>query len=287
MDDIDLGVFDPANIGRWLITSGLQIVIILLVALAAYLVLTIATRHLKNRIQELDDEQGSHLDRRTETISRLVKTTGIVLIISVSLLMILDQLGINIGPILASVGVASLALGLGAQTLVKDVIGGLFLILEDQFHIGDVIEFDGRVGTVEDMTLRVTSVRDVNGYLYFVPNGEIRILVNRSRDWARAIIDVGISYDDDVDLALQVLDEIGKSAIQDSEIGPLMLDAPMVTGIEGLEDWKVRLRISVKTEAGEQWGVQRFLRNRIRQEFPARGLSLAYPRQEVVLVQNE
>jgi small-conductance mechanosensitive channel len=287
MDGIDLGVFDPANIGRWMITSGLQIAIILLVAIVAYLILTIATRHLKNRIQELDDEQGSHLDRRTETISRLVKTTGIVLIISVSMLMILDQLGINIGPILASVGVASLALGLGAQTLVKDVIGGLFLILEDQYHIGDVIEFDGSVGTVEDMTLRVTSVRDVQGYIHYVPNGEIRILVNRSRDWARAIIDIGISYDDDVDLALQVLDEIGKSAIQDSEIGLLMLDAPMVTGIEGLEDWKVRLRISVKTEAGEQWGVQRYLRNRIRQEFPARGLSLAYPRQEVVLVQNE
>ncbi len=287
MDDIDLGVFDPASIGLWIRTSGLQIIIILLVAIVAYWVLTIAIRHLKNRIQELDDEQSSHHDRRTETISRLVKTTGIVLIISVSLLMILDQLGINIGPILASVGVASLALGLGAQTLVKDVIGGLFLILEDQYHLGDVIEFDGRVGTVEAMTLRVTSVRDVQGYIHFVPNGEIRILVNRSRDWARAIIDVGITYDDDVDLALQVLDEIGKSAIQDSEIGPLMLDAPMVTGIEGLEDWKVRLRISVKTEAGEQWGVQRYLRNRIRQEFPARGLSLAYPRQEVVLVQNE
>jgi small conductance mechanosensitive channel len=153
--------------------------------------------------------------------------------------------------------------------------------------VGEVIEFDGRVGTVEDMTLRITSVRDINGYIHFVPNGEIRILANRSRDWARAIIDVGITYDDDVDLALQVLDEIGKSAAQDSDIGPLMLDAPVVTGIEGLEEWKVRLRISVKTEAGEQWGVQRYLRSKIRQELPARGITLAYPRQEVVLVQND
>lgn len=287
MDGIDLGVIDPDVISLWLATTGLQIAIILLVAIVAYLLLSIGIRHLKIRIKELDDEQDSHLDRRTETISRLVKTTGVVLIISVALLMILDQLGINIGPILASVGVASLALGLGAQTLVKDVIGGLFLILEGQYHVGDVIEFDGRVGTVEDMTLRITSVRDINGYIHFVPNGEIRILANRSRDWARAIIDVGITYDDDVDLALQVLDEIGKSAAQDSDIGPLMLDAPVVTGIEGLEEWKVRLRISVKTEAGEQWGVQRYLRSKIRQELPARGITLAYPRQEIVLVQNE
>jgi small conductance mechanosensitive channel len=287
MDGINLGVFDPDIVGRWLATTGLQIAIILLVAVVAYWLLSIGTRHLKRRIKELDDEQDSHHDRRTETISRLVKTTGVVFIIGISLLMILDQLGINIGPILASVGVASLALGLGAQTLVKDIIGGLFLILEDQYQVGDVIEFGGRVGTVEDMTLRITSVRDINGYIHFVPNGEIRILANRSRDWARAIIDVGITYDDDVDLALQVLDEIGKSAAQDSDIGPLMLDAPVVTGIEGLEEWKVRLRISVKTEAGEQWGVQRYLRSKIRQEFPAQGITLAYPRQEVVLVQNE
>lgn len=287
MDTNDILGFDAADLPVWLATTGLQILIILLVAIAAYLLLAIGTRHLKKRIQLLDDEQGSHLDRRTETISRLVKTTGTVLIIGVATLMILDQLGINIGPILASVGVASLALGLGAQTLVKDVIGGLFLILEDQYHIGDVIEFSGSVGTVEDMTLRITSVRDVHGYIHYVPNGEIRILVNRSRDWARAIVDVGITYEDDLELALQVLREIGESATQDPDMKPLILEPPSVTGIEGLDEWQVRLRISVMTEAGEQWAVQRYFRSRIHQEFPVRGLSLAHPRQQVVLIKND
>ena len=198
--------------------------------------------------------------------------------------MILDQLGIAIGPILASVGLLSLAIGLGAQTLVKDVIGGIFIVMEDQYHIDEVIEFDGRIGTVEDITLRITKVRDFKGYLHIVPNGDIRLVTNRTRGWSRAVLDVGVTYETDLEQALNALEEIGQMAKADPEVGPLLIEEPQVTGVEALEDWQIRLRLIVKTEPNEHWVVQRYLRKLVREQFPQKGISIAFPRQEVVVL---
>ena len=278
---------DSEAVGLWLRTTALQVLIIVALAIVAYWLLRAATRHLTPRIQGLDDLQGSAFDKRADTIMRLIRTTGTVVIVVTALLMILAELGINIGPLLASVGIVSLALGLGAQTLVKDVIGGLFIILEGQFQIDDVIEFGGYIGTVEDMTLRTTQVRDFKGYLHIVPNGEIRLLTNRTRGWSRAIVDVGIAYDEDLELAMQALEELGASLMTDPEVRELLLEEPVVTGVEELEDWQIRLRLSVKTLPTEHWGVQRHIRRRIRAEFPEKGVTLAQPRQEIVLLQDE
>lgn len=277
---------DSETVTLWLRTTAVQVLIIVVLAIVAYWLLQVAARHLTPRIQSLDDEEDSGFDRRTDTIMRLIRTTGAVVIIITAVLMILAELGINIAPVLASVGIVSLALGLGAQTLVQDVIGGLFIILEGQYQIDDVIEFNGRIGTVEDMTLRTTQVRDFKGYLHFVPNGEIRLLTNRTRGWSRAVVDVGIAYDEDVEMAIGTLEELGASLASDPEIKELLLEEPIVTGVEGLDDWQVRLRISVKTLPNEHWAVQRHIRRRIRGEFPDKGVTLAQPRQEIVLLQD-
>jgi small conductance mechanosensitive channel len=278
---------DPDIVILWLRTTALQVLIIAVLAIVAYWLLRVSTRHLTSRIQGLDDVDGSDLDKRTDTIMRLIRTTGGAVILITALLMILSELGINITPMLASVGIIGLALGLGAQTLVKDIIGGLFIILEGQYQIGDVIEFNGRIGNVEDMTLRTTQVRDFKGYLHIVPNGEIRLLTNRTRGWSRAIVDVGISYDEDVELAIRALEELGASLINDPEVSTLLLEDPIVTGVEEFDDGQVRLRISVKTLPNEHWGVQRHIRRRIRGEFPEKGVTMAQPRQEVVLLQGQ
>lgn len=280
-------VLEPQAVLDWLGSTGLNLALILLVSVAAYLSLTFVTRRVTTRMQQFDDEEDSHFDLRIETIRRLINTTALVIIIIVAILTILSEVGVEIGPILASVGVASLALGLGAQSLVKDAIGGFFIIVEGQYQVGDVIEYDGYVGTVEDLTLRSTQLRDVQGYLHFIPNGEIRVVTNRTRDWSRALIDVGVAYEDDLVLAIQTLDEIGVLATQDPEIGPLLLEKPDVIGIEGLEEWQIRLRVMVKTLPNEHWSVHRYYRNQVRQRFPAKGLSLPSPRQEVVLVQGD
>lgn len=279
-------ILNPTNAADWLATAGLNIAIILILSVVGYLLLSFATRKVTEHMQQLDDEDDSHFDLRLETIRRLINTTALVIITAVALLTILSEVGINVGPLLASVGVASLALGLGAQALVKDAISGFFIIVEGQYQVGDVIEYAGIVGTVEDLTLRVTQIRDAQGYLHFVPNGEIRVVANRTRDWSRAVIDVGIAYDDDVTLAKQTLNEIGVMAGEDPDVGPLLLEEPTITGIEGLDEWQVRLRVIVKTKANEHWAVHRYYRQQIRTMFPERGLTLPFPRQEVLLVRE-
>jgi len=277
-------MIDTAVILDWLAKSGLRIVVILLITLLAYRLLISLTSYLNRQIQNIDDAEGSELDKRTDTIFRVVRSTGLVLILGTCLLMILTELGIPVTPVLASVGVIGLAFGLGAQTLVKDVINGLLILLENQYTVGDVVTLGGVTGTVEEMTLRATIVRDLYGAVHIVPNGEIRIVSNSSRDWSRAIVDVSVTYDEDIDQVVETLRQIGAAMSDDETMGPLLFEIPVVTGVEGLDDWAVRLRIMVKTVAGQHWGVQRYLRQQIAQVFEQKGIELAFPRQEVMVL---
>ncbi|MCA9897895.1 MAG: mechanosensitive ion channel family protein [Ardenticatenaceae bacterium] len=270
--------------GIWLRSHGATILIIILVAVAAYYLLGITTKTLSRRIQALDDVEDSELDRRTKTIFRVVRSTGAVIIVGTAIMMILTELGVAITPVLASVGFVGLAFGLGAQTLVKDMIAGLFILIEDQYTVGDVAEIGGITGTVEHMTLRATEIRDLYGTVHIIPNGEIRIVANKSRDWSRAIVDVNVAYEEDVDTAVQALQEVGQLAETDEMIGLLLQETPVVTGVEGLEEWAMRLRLMVKTLPNGQWEVQRYLRRQIRLVFAQKGIELAFPRQELMIV---
>lgn len=272
------------QIQQWFIDHGLMILAIIALAALAYFLLGILVRFVGYRAKSLSTEDHSALDKRIATISDVLYSAGLVVILATALVMVLQEVGVPIAPLLASVGVVGLALGLGAQTLVKDVISGLFIVLENQYMVTDVIEVNGIVGNVEEMTLRATTLRDASGTLYVIPNGEIRIVANRTRDWSRAIVDVGIAYDADVDRALTVLQAIGDDMAASEEVGPLLLESPQVTGIEGLDDWAVRLRLMVKTKPNEQWEVQRYLRRRVRLEFADQGIDLAFPRQDVALL---
>jgi small conductance mechanosensitive channel len=268
----------------WLREHGLTILLILVVSVVAYYLLGMLTRTLSGRIQAMDGEEDSELDRRTKTIFRVIHSTGVVIIISTAVMMILTELGVAITPVLASVGFVGLAFGLGAQSLVKDMIAGLFILIEDQFTVGDVVEIGGITGNVEHMTLRATEVRDLYGTVHIIPNGEIRIVANKSRAWSRAIVDVSVTYEEDVDTAVQTLQEIGEAMADHKMMGLLLQEPAVVTGVEGLEDWAVRLRIMVKTLPNAQWEVQRYLRRQIRLTFAEKGLSLAFPRQDVMIL---
>lgn len=270
-------------LGGWLITSGLKILFIILLSFVAARFLGMITKYLGRRIKQLDDVDGSELDKRTETIFSVVHNSGVAIIAITAVLMILDELTLDITPVLASVGVVGLALGLGAQTLVKDIIGGIFILIEGHFQVGDMVELNGKTGTVEEMTLRVTSVRDFRGDLHIIPNGDIRLVTNKGRDWSRAVVDINIAYEEDIERAVTALGEIGRRASEDADVGRVMLEAPIVTGVEGLENGEIQLRLIVKTIANEQWEVQRFLRRRIQEEFGKEKIKLGMPRREVVM----
>ena len=269
---------------EWFTEHGIAVLGIILLSGVAYWLLGLITRSLSNRIQQMDNEEDSELDKRTETIFRVVRSTGIVLILGTALLMVLTEFGVAVTPVLASVGFVGLAVGLGAQTLVGDIISGLFILVENQYTVGDAIEVNGVAGSVEEMNLRATMVRDLYGTLHIVPNGEIRVVSNKSRDWSRAVVDVGITYDADVDTATEALNAIGEKMLLDTAVAPLLLETPTVTGVEGLDDWAVRLRVMAKTAPGGQWVVMRHLRRQIRLDFAEKGIEIAFPRQDVLVL---
>jgi small-conductance mechanosensitive channel len=269
---------------NWLQTHGVTILFTILLATVSLFLLRFVTRRVKNKVKSLDEEDGSLLDKRTETITRVIWTTGMVLIIGTALLIVLDELGVPIFPVLASVGFVGLAFGLGAQTIVEDMISGLFVLIEDQYTIGDIVEIAGVGGTVESITLRKTTIRDLYGTLHHIPNGEVRTVANKSRDWSRALVEVGITYNADVDKAIKALWQIGKVLNEESILNDAVLEEPTVTGVEGLDESAVRLRIMAKTAPGFEWDVARYLRRQIRLEFAEQGIEIAFPTRQIQII---
>ena len=178
---------------------------------------------------------------------------------------------------------AGLAIVFGAQSLIKDVIAGFFILLEDQFHVGDVIQALGVSGQVEQMMLRMTIVRDLHGTGHFIPNGEIKVASNLTKEWSRAVLEIGVGYEEDVDRAIAVLAEVGRSLVEDEDFGKLVLEPLQVLGVEGLTDSQVTIRILAKTLPLEQWDVARKLRRRIKARFDHEGIQTPYPHRIVII----
>lgn len=278
--------FNITPIVALILTRTVRILLIIVIALVAYIALRYATRILTTHIQRLDQEDDSEFDRRTHTILRFVKSLGIVVIIVTAILTVLDELDINIAPLIASVGVAGLAIGLGAQTLVKDALAGFFILLEDQFHVGDSITVNDISGSVEELNLRTTHLRDLAGTLHVIPNGEIRIVSNHTLDWSRAHLELLVPYEQNIEQVFAVLREVTSQVASNDAVSASLLEPFTITGLEALGDSGVKVRILAKTVAGDQWNIQRILRRKIHKAFTEHNISLAYPRQEVYVVQS-
>jgi small-conductance mechanosensitive channel len=270
---------DLETIIVWLSTTGLRILIIILASLLGYYLLRVISRQLERLVKVEEYATVNEREQRVKTLTTILRRTGLVLIAAIAAVMILSELGLNVGPIIAGAGIAGLAIGFGAQTLVKDIISGFFILLENQFSIGDVISVGGISGGVEKMTLRATFLRDLEGTLHVIPNGEIRILSNKTKGWARAVINVGVAYEEDVERVLATLERIGQEMWRDEGYRPLLLQEPTISGIEELGDSAMTLRIMVKTQPGKQWDVSRELRKRIKESFEEEGIEMPYPTQ--------
>lgn len=248
----------------------------------ALIIVSIVSRRVQRYVESLDPVP----DERRQQMATLVQVLGwlanIAIIVS-AILMLLTTFEINIGPLLASVGVVGLGLSLGAQSLIKDYIGGLLILVENQFSIGDVIQVDSVTGTVESITFRATQVRTADGDLVFVSNGDLRVVANKTRDWSKVVVDIGVAYEEDLDRALRVLEESAITFAQDPVWGRQLLEPPSVLGVASLGPSAANLRITVKTKPGKQWEVGRELRKVLLADCEREGVSLPYPRQEVWL----
>jgi small-conductance mechanosensitive channel len=211
--------------------------------------------------------------QRAETIGAVLRSAVAVVIWAVALLTVLDELGVNLAPLLAGAGIVGLAIGFGAQSLVRDFLSGLFMLLEDQYGVGDVVDVGLANGTIEGVSLRTTRLRDVDGVVWHVPNGEIQRVGNKSQQWARAVVDVAIAYDADVAAATRVIAEVGSALWQDPAYADLMLGSPEVLGVEALEPGRLVIRVTARTRPLEQWRVARELRVRIKAALDAAGIA--------------
>lgn len=215
-------------------------------------------------------------ESRAHSISAVLTNTAVVAIWAIALMIIIDIVGINLGPLLAGAGIAGVALGFGAQTLVRDCIAGLFMLLEDQFGIGDIVDVGEASGTVEEVSLRVTVLRGADGTVWHVPNGEIRRVGNQSQLWSMAIVDVVVGPDADLDRVREVMERAAAEVCSQSELGKQILEPPTVLGVESVTADGITARVTVKVEPGTQWAVQRALRAHIKAALDAAGILIPY-----------
>ena len=262
--ELGLGDFG-ARTGEFLLVRPLKVVA---VAVVAMLATRIAARAISRSLQSLHTRApllggSARSERRAETITDVLVSTARVIIWSIAMLVIFDQLGINLAPLLAGAGIAGIALGFGAQTLVRDVISGLFILVEDQYGVGDTVELGDTVGTVEEVNLRVTRVRSVDGKVWFVPNGEVRRVGNASREWSRAVIDVPVPVGADVGAAVARIRDEAAALAASPEFVDVVDGEPEVWGVEALTAESVTVRVAVRTAPQQQARVARALRARV------------------------
>lgn len=271
------------EIGRTTIGPIISVLFIVVMALVIMRLMRTLIRRTIRHLVERNEKPNRELTLKINTLSSVVESGGRALVIVIAGMMILTNIGINIAPLLASAGVVGIAIGLGAQSLIKDVIGGFLILFEDQYGVGDVISVNSYSGVVEHLSLRRTGLRGTDGSFTIIANGDVRAVQNLTKDWSRAVIDVDISHDDDIDQAVDTLTDMLKDIQHDPELGSAILEPAEILSVQAMGPYQVTLRILVKTRPMEQWRVQRVLLRRIKQVFYRSGATIPYPRSETVV----
>lgn len=236
-----------------------------------------ALRPLKERTGSVLKQVGERRRQRSETIGSVLRSVVSLITLSVAVMLILGELGINLAPIVASAGIVGVALGFGAQNLVRDFISGIFMILEDQYGVGDVVDLGEAGGTVEAMGLRVTTLRDVNGVVWYVRNGEVLRVGNKTQGYAQVVLDLPVAHSTDLDSARAAMKEVADGLWQDPDWSEALLEEPQDLGVESITAEGIMLRLQVRTATAEQWRVARELRLRIKERFDSDGIRTPPP----------
>jgi moderate conductance mechanosensitive channel len=265
------------RIAAWLISATFSVTVIVLISLGLLRLLRTVVRRTAERVMERHDQPARELTLKANTLANVIESAGRMVVFIIATMMVLSNLGLNIGPLLASAGVAGIAIGFGAQSLISDLINGFFILLEDQYSVGDVVTINGDTGLVEHLSLRKTALRALSGTVIIIPNGDIRTVQNLTKDWARAVLDIAISYDDDIDNAMEVIRAELTDIENDPEIGDSIIAPAEILGVTELGQYQVTIRAWVKTRPMENWKVQRELLRRIKKTLDRHGITIPYP----------
>jgi len=275
---------DWTTVTDWLLSHGVRIAIIIAIALVIYFVMYHTVRRAVRHSLSITmkDLPQTEIDKRQETLTWLFYTTGKIVIGVIALVLILTEVGINVGALLAGLGVAGIAIAFAAQSFIKDIIAGFIISIENQYNVGDVASVGGVTGIVEAMNLRRTMIRDLDGILHIVPNGEIRVTSNYTKVWSRANLDIGVAYKEDADKVMSIMKRTWEEMAEDPDWGPSIISkAPSILRVNELGDSAVVIKLVGDTKAMQQWGVMGEFRRRIKKVFDEQGIEIPWPHRMV------
>ncbi|MBC7334521.1 MAG: mechanosensitive ion channel family protein, partial [Actinobacteria bacterium] len=234
-------------------------------------------------------QEKIEVKKRTLTFTSVVSNLVILIGVVVALLIVADELGIQIAPVLAGAGIAGIIVGLGAQSLIKDLINGTFILFEQWFQVNDIVTIGDVSGVVEKFSLRTTVLRDLEGVVHYIPNGEIKILSNRTQQWARAVVDVAVHYKEDTDRVINVLESIFDEFMEDERYKKFIIERPVILGdggVDSLGDSAVVFKVVCTVKPPNQWTIARQLRKRIKDRFDKEGIEIPFPCRSVYIKEN-
>ena len=268
----------PLDSREWVLSHGLRIAIVLAAGFVLLLLARMAVRRMQRRLERAEGATQELSLQRAATLTQAVSYVLRIAVWTLTILVLLGEFDINLGPLIAGAGIVGIALGFGAQSLVRDFLSGFFILLEDQFGVGDVIEAtvgsQQVTGKVERLSLRTTDVRAFDGTRHTIPNGNIAMVGNRSRGWARAIVDVRVAYTEDLDRVRSVLEELFSELRDDDDLRGSFFSGPEVLGVEGVGENDVVLRVAAEVRPTRRGSLERLLRQRIKERFDLRGIAV-------------
>ncbi|MDW7680056.1 MAG: mechanosensitive ion channel family protein [bacterium] len=272
-------------IGSWFIHEGLKILLIIILTLVAIKGAQLFTSKLAALIskRKLDEEYK----KRADTLGSVIQHLLNVFIIVIAVIMILGQIGMEIGPILAAAGIVGLAIGFGAQSLVKDVINGFFILLEDQIRVGDVVQISGKGGLVEKLNLKMTILRDLAGNVHFIPNGNIDVVTNMTKGFSRYVFDIGVAYREDVDEVIAVIKQVGAELQADPEFGADILEPVEILGLDQFANSAIVIKARITTKPIKQWRIGREFNRRLKIAFDERDIEIPFPHVTLYMGQDK
>lgn len=300
-----------ASASVWIVDKPLTVLVILVLAIIGRRIMRRAIDHMVDRIAsekknaEEDEasrtaaegrtwdpdrladkmrllrERTERASQRAQTLGTLFKSIATTIIWAVALMMLLGEFDVNLGPLIAGAGIIGVAVGFGAQSIVRDLLTGVFMLIEDQYGVGDVVDLGDAVGTVESVGLRTTRLRDISGTVWHVPNGAIARVGNMSQLWARVPLDLDVAYDTDLDEAMAIIKRVADDVWHEQGDSTTVLEEPSVAGVQAFGADAVTIRVMLKTEPAEQWATARLLRKRIKDAFDAAGIEIPFPQRTV------
>lgn len=266
---------------KWSIYDLPVILIILLIMFALLRLNRILFRRLNrlliSRSKRNEDEESIEAEKRINTLTGILKGVGKIIIWTIFMMIILRRLGLDIAPLLAGAGILGLAVGFGAQELVRDFISGFFMLLENQIRTGDVVRINGTAGSVARIELRTTTLRDFEGVVHTFQNGKINTISNLTKEWSAAALDIGVAYKEDTDHVIGVIREVGDELIADPEFKDLMIEPIEIFGLDKFDDSAIVIKTRLKTKPGVQWPVAREYRKRLKKAFDKEGIKIPFP----------